>query len=155
MTYDVAIRETAPQPVISIRGHTPMAGIASFIGQAYAEEFALLGQLGVRPAGPPFAVYHDQEMREEDVDMEAAVPVAAPVEGSGRIVGWILPGGPVASTLHVGPYEEIGRAYSALAEWLQANGREMAGPPRESYLVGPTEARDPAELRTEVIWPIR
>lgn len=153
--YEITVRDAQPQTVVSIRGHTPMNGIAAWIGQAYAEEFTLLGRLGVRPAGPPMAIYHDPEMREDDVDMEAVVPVSDEVEASGRVRCWTLPGSTVATTLHVGAYEELGKAYAALAEWVQSHGHETAGPPCESYLVGPMEAKDPGELRTEIIWPIR
>ena len=155
MPYDVTIRECTPQLVLSVRGHTPMRGIAAWIGQAYAELFTQIGRSGARPSGPPFAIYHDQEMREEDVDMEAGVPVSNAVEPTGRARSWTLPAGTVASTLHVGAYEELGNAYAALAEWVQFRGHETAGPPMESYLVGPMEAKDPAELRTEILWPIR
>jgi effector-binding domain-containing protein len=59
-----------------------------------------------------------------------------------------------ASTLHAGPYEEIGAAYAALQAFLQERGHEAAGPPREVYLVGPAQASDPGTYRTEVLWPI-
>ena len=155
MEYDVMVRETTGQPMISVRGHTPLAGISAFMGQAYGEEFGLLGRVGVRPAGPPFAIYHDPEFREEDIDIEVGVPVAEPVAAVGRVQAGTLDGGPVAYTLHAGPYDEIGGAYRAVAAWLQERGHEMAGPPRECYLVGVGQAKDPAEYRTEVIWPIR
>lgn len=35
------------------------------------------------------------------------------------------------------------------------DGHEAGGAQREVYLVGPQQARGPAELRTEVQWPIR
>ncbi len=155
MDYEVRVRDVAEQPMISIRGHTPLAGMSAFLGAAFGEEFGLLGRTGVRPAGPPFAIYHDPEFREEDVDLEVGVPVAEPVTGEGRVAFGMLPGGTVACTLHTGPYEEIGGAYRALAAWVQEHGHELAGPPRESYLVGMDQVKDPAELRTEVIWPIR
>ncbi len=48
-----------------------------------------------------------------------------------------------------------GGAYAALQRWMQEHGHDSADPPRESYLVHPEQVRDPAELRTEVQWPIR
>ena len=56
--------------------------------------------------------------------------------------------------MHVGPYPDVGGAYQALMGWIQAHGHETAGPPREIYLNGPDEVSDPAQLRTEVLWPI-
>ncbi len=155
MEYEVKIRDTVSQPVVSVRGHTPTSGMPEFFQHAYADIFAVLGEAGVRPAGMPYSVYHDQEFKVEDVDFEVVVPVEEPVASSGRVAGSTAPGGPVAYTLHVGPYDDIGGAYRALADWLQAHGHEMAGPPRECYLTSPGETQNPAEYRTEVIWPIK
>jgi len=155
MSYEVILRETVPQPYASVRGHVPLAGIGSFFQGACGEIFRHAGELGVRPAGPIFSIYHDPEFREEDVDVEVCVPLAEHVEPSGRVKPGILPGGQVASTMHAGPYDEIGPAYRALHGWIEAHGRESAGPPREVYLVGPDQSPAPSGYRTEVIWPIR
>jgi effector-binding domain-containing protein len=131
-----------------------MAGLAAFMNGAYGELFEELGRQGVHPAGPPFAVYHGAEFKEEDIDVEAGVAVTQAVQASGRVVGGTLPGGTVAVTLHLGPYEEIGAAYQALTSWIEEQGREMAGPPREFYVVGVGQA-EPRAYRTEVQFPIR
>jgi effector-binding domain-containing protein len=54
----------------------------------------------------------------------------------------------------VGAYAEIARAYQALTLWMQEHGHESAGAPCESYLVGPGQVPDPAEYRSEILWPI-
>lgn len=100
-------------------------------------------------------MYHDPEFKEDDLDVEIGIPVAEPVPGQDRITGGELPPGPVAYTVHAGPYNEIGAAYRAVMAWIQAHGHESAGPPREVYLVGPGQARDENEYRTELNWPIR
>jgi effector-binding domain-containing protein len=154
MEYDVSVRDVVAQPIVSIRTHTSLARMAEFMGSAYGELFQLMGRQGVPPAGPPFAVYHDPEFKEDDIDVEAGVPVAEPVASVGRVVGGELRAGPVAFTHHLGPYEEIGGAYSALTAWVQAKGREIDGPPREFYIVGVGQA-EPSGYRTEVQFPIR
>jgi effector-binding domain-containing protein/DNA-binding transcriptional MerR regulator len=155
MDHDVKVRETADQPMVSVRGHTPLQEMPGFFSRAVGAEFALLGRLGLRPAGPPFAIYHDPEFREEDIDIEVGIPVAEPVDGTAEVAGGTLPGGTVAFTLHCGPYDEIGAAYRAVFTWIAEHGHEMAGPPREVYLTDPGQVSDPAEYRTEVLWPIR
>jgi DNA-binding transcriptional MerR regulator len=155
MSYEVIVREAVPQPYASVRGHVPLAGIGGFIQQACGEIFRHAGELGVRPAGPTFSIYHDPEFREDDVDVEVGVPLAEPIESSGRVTAGLLPGGQVASTMHPGRYDEIGPAYRALHGWMEAHGREGAGPPREVYLVGPDQSPGPSGLRTEVVWPLR
>ncbi len=155
MEYEVKVRESAAQEIVSVRGHASVAGMPEFFGTAYRDIFTRLGEVGVRPVGPGFAIYHDPDFREDDVDVEVCAPVEEHVPTEGRVVGSVLPGGPIAYTLHPGSYELIGQAYQALAAWVQERGHEMAGPPREVYLVGVTEVRDPSQLRTELDWPIR
>ncbi len=153
--YEVKVRETVTQPIVSVRGRTPMAEAQGFFQRAFGEIFGLMGELGIRPAGMPVTIYHDQEFRIEDVDMEIVVPISEPAEDRGRVKAGTLPGGPVAFTLHQGRFDGIGAAYTAVAEWIQTHGHEMAGPPRECYLVSPAETQNPAEYRTEIIWPIK
>ena len=63
-----------------------------------------------------------------------------------------MPGATVASTVHVGPYGEIGKAYTALQKWMTDAGRRPAGPVREVYLNDPGSVPE-NELLTEVDWP--
>jgi effector-binding domain-containing protein len=64
-----------------------------------------------------------------------------------------MPAHTVASTVHRGPYEEVGPAYHTLSGWIQDNGHQIAGPPREIYRNDPQEV-PPEEVLTEVQWPI-
>ena len=53
------------------------------------------------------------------------------------------------------PARPPGPAYRALGEWVQEHGHETAGPPRETYIVGPDQVQEPGALRTEIVWPVR
>jgi effector-binding domain-containing protein len=154
MRYQVQTRETVDQPIATVRGHSAVGDMPAFFQVAYREIFGLIGGLGVRPAGPPFSIYHDPEFKEEDVDLEVGFPVSEPVESAGRVVGRTLPGALVAAAIHAGPYDEIGPAYTAITAWIQEHGHEVAGPPREVYLTDPATTA-PADHRTEVVFPIR
>jgi hypothetical protein len=48
-------------------------------------------------------------------------------------------------------FPEIIGAYDAVSSWAKANGRELAGPPREIY-VGQVTGDRP---HMEIAWPIR
>jgi effector-binding domain-containing protein len=61
----------------------------------------------------------------------------------------------VATTLHIGPYEQLHVVYADLAAWITAHGYVVDGPVREVYLNGPDEVASPDEFRTEVRMPIR
>jgi DNA-binding transcriptional MerR regulator len=154
VSYDVKVREDGPQHIASIRAHTTLAEMPGFFASALGEVFRVTGAQGVRPAGPPFAIYHDPEFREEDIDVEAGVPVSDPVSAAGRVLGRRLEGGPVAYVLHVGPYDQLHAAYRAVSTWIQEHGHTLAGAPREVYLTDPGQVRDPSLYRTEIVWPI-
>ena len=154
MEREIETKELADQPVLGVRFKTSMASIGEDIGKGYEAVFTCIGKSGAQPVGPPFAIYYDMELKEEDIDMEACVPVSSLMEGEGNVTGRSLPGGKVASTLHAGPYEEFGEAYQALMLWINENGYRPAGPCREVYLVGPQMVDNPADYRTEVIFPI-
>ena len=155
MAYEVKVREVVPQPVLSVRTRTSLAEIAALMGAAFGEMFGYLCQAGAQPAGPPCSIFYDPEFREDDLDVEICLPVDRPLPPQGRVQMGELPGGTVAYTLHVGPYDAVGLAYQAVTTWIQEHGHETAGPPRETYLNGPDEVKDPSEYRTEIIWPIR
>jgi effector-binding domain-containing protein len=155
VTYDVRTKEVAPQQIIAIRIRTRLASLGPEAGLAMGELFGHVGRAGGAPAGPPFALYHGAPTDDDEVDVEFCVPVSRPMSGAGRISGRELPAGFVAYTLHCGSYDGVGPVYAALQHWIQGHGHECADAPREIYLVGPQQVRDPAELRTEIQWPIR
>jgi DNA-binding transcriptional MerR regulator len=153
-SYPVIVKQVAEQHVLSIRERTPMTELARAAASAFPELIAYLDEVGVRPAGQPFAVYHDEDLRDE-VDLELVVPTVKHVAGRGRMDGRLLPAATLAATLHCGPYPTIGKAYRALAAWMLEHGHESAGGPRETYLLGPAMVHHPNDLRTEAAWPIR
>ncbi|GAC1393819.1 MAG: hypothetical protein NVS4B11_29480 [Ktedonobacteraceae bacterium] len=106
-------------------------------------------RLGVRRHDlPPIVIHYDYS--EEVADIEVAVPIERAIVREGRIVSNTLQGGSVASIMHVGPYEELGVVYPALATWIQEHGHEMAGAPYELFWNDPSQVASPAEYRTEV-----
>jgi len=154
MERRVETKELASQNMLGIRFHTTYENLSDNIGRAYMELFTHLGELGEYPSGPPFTLYHGEEFDESDIDMEVCVPVNRVLPGKERIEWRELPGGLMASTLHMGPYHEVAEAYQALDLWVKEHGYSYAGPAREIYLVNPDMVEDDADLRTEIIFPI-
>ena len=48
-----------------------------------------------------------------------------------------LPGGRCACLLHKGPYDQLGRSYAKILEYVKKKGYEIECPTREVYLKGP------------------
>lgn len=154
MERTIEVKELADQPILSVRFRTSLAAIGDDLGKAYGAIFGYIGRAGAVPVGPPGTLYYGEEFSEDDVDAEAYAPVAEVMPGEGEVVGRLLPGGKVASTMHAGSYQSIGDAYEAVMTWMSENGYKPSGPAREVYLTDPNAVKDPAGNRTEVVFPI-
>ena len=57
-------------------------------------------------------------------------------------------------TVHEGSYDGLKDTYARLRAWIEAEGLVAGVGPWESYVTDPSEVTDPAQLRTEVVWPL-
>ena len=92
-------------------------------------------------------------MRGNEVDLECGIPVAVTFEPTGRVAVCELPGGRAATTMHVGPYDQLRHTWQAMWDWVKSEGLAPAGPPWEVYIDDPTTV-EAARLRTEVYVPL-
>lgn len=125
----------------------------------YRDAGPRLGRLaraaGRQIAGQPLGLYYDREYVERDADFEVCFPVRRAVDKPG-IHTHELPGGRCVSVMHRGPYDEIGRSYRRLFEYLRARGLTAGVPSREVYIKGPGMIfkGNPRNYLTEVQLPI-
>ncbi len=154
MPYEVTVKEVPAQHVAVLRKHASMATIGKDVQSGFGTIGQAVGMAGVQIVGMPYLVMFDVIDEESDGDIEIGFPVATPFPGSGEVQGRELPAMTVASTVHRGPYDEVGPAYHTLQGWIQEHGHEIVGPPRELYLNDPREAGEDETL-TEIQFPIR
>ena len=152
MAHTCEIKQQAAQHTLVVRKHTAGSDLPAFFGAAYGAVMQYLGALGEAPVGPPFALYHNMDM--QDLDLEIGFPFALPVGGGGEILAGEIPGGKAAGCLHVGPYDQVGAAYRALQKWIEAGGYTPSGVAYESYLNDP-QTTPAAELQTQVVFPLK
>lgn len=152
MAYEIRTYEVEAQPVLSIRRRLTTEEMPAFIGESCEKLYAYLGLLGVPPSGAPFVIYH--AFGPGDIDAEVCAPTPHLVAGSSELDACELPATTVARTVHVGPYDQLGGAYTELTEWVGDHGYESAGPPRERYLTEPGPALAPADYVTEIDLPV-
>ncbi len=145
-------KELGPQPILSVRTKCKVAEIGPVLKEILPEVFYHLDKRGVRPNGPPFTRYHSYDGT--DCEIEAGFPVADPQPAEGRITAGELPGGEVASTVHLGPYEMLPQAHDALDDWIKQAGKKSRGSQWEMYWTDPGEEPDPWKRKTELVWPI-
>ena len=109
----------------------------------------------VKMIGPIMTIYHDEDYKAEDADVEVAIPVSGRVtvtDPSIEIKN--LPAMRVASLIHKGPYETISQAYTRLNEYVTKNGLKYAGPMMDLYLNDPNNVPK-EEVMTEIQAPIK
>jgi effector-binding domain-containing protein len=156
MNYDIHVKQVPPQVVVTERCHARLAELGKVMHSTLAKVATSVEPEGAA-RGAPFAVYYNEPFRPEDIDVEMGLPVAADarVAETKGVHRRELSGGPVAYTIHVGPYSAIGAAYDALYAWVDGHGLERTGPPREIYVVGPAQGAKPEDYRTEIEVPIK
>jgi effector-binding domain-containing protein len=151
---DVVIKKVEPVLVASVRD--TIANYPS-IGGLFQELMGNVYRQGSKPAGPAIAVWHDQEMKESHVDGEAAIPIEKPIQESGRVKVYELPGVESAACLvHHGSFQKLQQAYDSLMTWIEQNGYTITGPLREVYLyTGEGEIKqDDESYVTEIQAPV-
>lgn len=114
-------------------------------------------ETGVKPAGPPFALYFEDPTTTEPVKLTAKV--AYPVQGEVKVTEYVVveevPAMSAVTLQYEGPYEESNNAWMRVIEWTKVQGYEMAGPPVEVYLKGPMDVKESTHYLTEIRVPVR
>lgn len=152
-TYEIEHSVLTEQPTAVMRATLSVPEISGFLGRAFGETAKVLGEQHAGPAGPPFARYH--VLGDDRFEVEAGFPSLLTIVAAGDVEPSALPAGTVASTIHVGPYDEMQPGYAALLDWISENGFESAGDPWEVYFDDPSMEPDPKAWRTQIVAPYR
>ncbi len=153
MKEEPKVIEAIEQPILAVRAKIKVAEIPSFVGRAFGEVAAYMQRKRIPMAGPPFSIYH--AWSDDGFDVEAGFPAAKPEKGEGNVKASSLPGGKVATVMHVGRYEDLGKTYSTLENWMKAKGYVPGSCMWEVYLNSPEEVSSPEQLMTQLFWPIK
>ena len=103
----------------------------------------------VKVSGPVMAIYHDQECKENDADIEVALPITGRIEVDTGMEVKNLPAIRVLAVVHKGSYETLHVTYKELFDYMMKNGMEFNAPSRELYLNDPCKTPTD-ELMTEI-----
>lgn len=154
-TQEVVLKSLESQHVITLRQIIPTP---DGVGEMLTEAFMTLGMKGIQPIAPPMSIFHDQEFKPNDMDVEIAIPVEKSVQADIPLDGWRslkvrqLPAiSLVASTIHAGQFDTIEQSYAVMGTWLAQNGYRPAGASYEVYLTAPEGDTPPV---TEIIFPV-
>lgn len=112
--------ERPAQPYVGLTGHVTMSSIHR-IGELMPPLFAFLAARGITPVDPPFWKYNVLDM-ERELEIEAGVPIAEPVEGADGVSSGVLPAGRYVSVTHVGHPDELEAVTGDLLRWADEQG---------------------------------
>ena len=152
MTPEFGMTQLETQPYLGIRATTTMDQLAAIMGTLFGEVYSFILKSGQAPAGMPFSIYHSMEG--QTVELECGLPVASPLPGTDRIKAGELPAGTMATVTHFGPYEDLGKTWAALMDWIKSEGLEGAGAPWEVYATDPGAEPDQSKWRTDIFFPV-
>ncbi len=147
-----AVVTLEPATTAVIRRVVPMDRLPEFFDGSFGALAAAVQEQDAGVAGPAFAFYH--RLPSDTADLEVGFPTLRAVAASGDVRAGSLPGGRVARVVHAGSFDGLGPAWERLRGWIDAQGLRAGETFWEVYLTEPTPDMEPAELRTELNWPL-
>jgi effector-binding domain-containing protein len=135
--YSIELKQVAAQPIQAVYGLSKKSELPANIRGLFDQFYA-----GFKGKGGLNIVVYSPFTSEGDFEIGCGVQL----ESGGNAA---TPGGLVATTTHIGPYEKLRAAHDALHQWVHENGHKLAGPSWEVY--GHWN-EDPAKLRTDVFY---
>jgi len=153
MVYEVKLKEIPAITVISLREIVP--SFEDEMGQ-WEKMRTFIKRNGINCKKTGYSIYHDDEYKDADVDMEIAVPVICNGENKDGFVYKELEAIPLAATIQFpGPYDNYNKAMEKLAVWIEQNGYEFAGLIRGHGIVMPDENAALEDSLTELQVPVK
>lgn len=128
----VSLQISAPRTIAAVRARLAANRVPLEFGRYLDQVYAARAN-GIQLDGQNVFVYLDAVDQPGYIDVEFGVGIKAPFTGLGKVHPVALPAGEVATTTHLGPYNELGAAHQAIVAWCRANSRTPAGPRWEVY----------------------
>ncbi len=154
MNYNVTLKTLPERYVASVRKIIP----------SYEQEGMLWGilmqetsPLKMQDGDPCYAsaIFHDNEYKESDVDVEVQKSVKGRYPNTENVVFKTESAVEIASATYKGSYEKMSEVNEAVARWVQDNGYTFTGIAFNIYHVSPHETQNPDEYVTEVCYPVK
>lgn len=154
MHYQVTVKAIPTYQVLTLRRIIPTYYEEGGLWQELSS-FAAQNKIDV--SNETFSIYHDQEYKEQNVDVELCVPVKQLGTSTGAFCFRNTEPVPtMAYTMVYGDFSNIAGAYLAFAEWLQKNSQyKMTGSSRQIVHRGPWNESNPQQYLTEIQIPVK
>ena len=145
---DITIKKIPELQILSIKYQGKYSECGIYMGQLFK---IAKGNF----AGQVFNRYLDEGYKEGNANIEVCISIKKRIDTKDAEYK-ILPPTKVISTIHIGPYDQVGNAYKRLLDYKNENNIEFKEPCREIYIKGPGMIfrGNPKKYITEVQFPI-
>jgi effector-binding domain-containing protein len=150
MPYEIVLEDVAARPIAAVHSSVPVGHVAAAWRPALDKVWAFLRRHdGLRTDGHNIFVYHHPVRPGAPMEVDFGVEVSGAFAGEDEIVFKHTPAGHAASTVHIGPPDQLASANAAIEERCLANHRSLAGVSWEIY---GDPGDDPATLEVQVLY---
>lgn len=155
MPYGISIEEVPSRILAATRARANSLTLGTLLGQLLPAVWQFVKENDLSNTGQSVVVYQGEEG--DDIFSDEGMPIVVGAEVSGSfentdtIRHFAIPGGEVAHTLHIGPYQQLPQAHDAVRQWCRENGHELNGLCWEIY----SHHQDPARQETQVCYLLR
>ena len=159
MPYDISQCEVHASYLVAVQATVTPQSLGATIRQILASNkvYQFIKEANLSKAGHNVMIYRNDQQKINtqglrEFIMEVGVQVAGPFEGNGQVVCSLTPTGNALTTLHTGPYDQLGQAHTAIMDWARAHNQPFTGLNWEVY--GDWH-EDPSQLTTEVFYLLK
>lgn len=156
ITYNVSVKTIPSYKVLSLRKIIPNYFNE---GMLWEELFNFISEenIDIPKSSSDFAIYHDVEYKDSDVDVEVCIVVNNIGESKNNFIFRETEKvETMACVMVLGPFENIGPAYENFANWLMSNNQyRMLPQNRQICHRGPWNEKDPHNYLTEIQIPVK
>lgn len=153
MVYNVELKDLKAEKVLSLR---EKISAYNKEGELWEKMGRFMSENGVACNVGGYSIYHDEDYKENDVDVEIAVPVQNLKVSQGTFIYKELDAIPLAATIRFsGPYEGYSEAMGKLAAWVEQNGYTFDGSVRGFAVASPSDVSSPEDYVTELQVPVK
>lgn len=151
---DVIVKNVEPVLVAGKRIVIPKhsGGMLPELDDAFREAMGYVAQHDAFAESPWIAVWHTPPDQDNDLDIEAAVPVAHALPSNGSVNVHVLPEARVAAVMYNGAFDGFPDNYRVILGWIERNGYQITGPFREVYYK--FDANDLSNVAVEIQFPV-
>jgi DNA-binding transcriptional MerR regulator/DNA gyrase inhibitor GyrI len=156
INYDFNIKKIPDLMVLSLRKTVPDYFYEGSLWEEL-EKFTQKNKVSLPLNQYNFAIYHDTNYKETDIDIEVCSVVEKTGKNTGNFTYRKVKGiDNMACTMVLGPYERIASAFLAFMRWLSEQpGYKMSGKNRQICHRGPWNTENPAKYLTEIQIPLK